>query len=145
MRFDIENQLCREQAFTGAATVSAYAYKKSSAEQDIAIGRRMAIMIMPTVAAGAGSTHVFDAIQADDKDLTTNKEVLSSISVLAADLTVGSVHELPIPPNVMDRLYLGLQNTATGGTTTVTVDAYLVPQDEIAQYKDFPKVIDALV
>ena len=54
MRFDIENQLSSAQAFTGAATVSTNSYKKQTAEQDIGIGRRMTLMLLPTVAAGSG-------------------------------------------------------------------------------------------
>lgn len=145
MRFDAENEICSAQAFTGAATVSENAYEKQTAAQDISIGRRMAMMVIPTVAAGAGSTHVFDVLQADNAALTSNPEVIASLTVLAAALTVGSVHEIPIPQGVMDKKYLGIQNTSTGGTTTVTVDCYLVPQDEIPKYKSFPKVVDAEV
>lgn len=140
LRHDIENQLSVAQAFTGAATVSTHSYKKQSAAQDISIGRRMALLVCPTVAAGAGSTHVLDVIQADDAALTSNVEVLGSVSVLAADLAVGDQIEIPIPQGVMDKQYIGFQNTATGGTTTVTLDVYLVPQDEIAKYKSFPKI-----
>lgn len=145
MRFDIENQVCVAQAFTGAATVSTHSYMKQSAAQDISIGRRMAFLIQVAVAAGAGSTHTFDLIQADDAALTSNVQVLNSISRTAAQLTKGSEHELPIPQGVLTKQYIGIRNTATGGTTTVTVDAYLVPQDEIAKYKSFPKVNDAIV
>lgn len=53
MRFDIENQLSVAQAFTGSATVSTHSYKKQSAAQDISIGRRMALLVLPTVAQGA--------------------------------------------------------------------------------------------
>jgi hypothetical protein len=45
------------------------AYKKQSAAQDLSIGRRMALLLIPKVAAGAGSTHTMDAIQADDAAL----------------------------------------------------------------------------
>jgi len=145
MRFDVENQVCSAQAFTGAATVSTNSYKKQSAAQDISIGRRMAFLISPTVAAGAGSTSVFEVIQADDADLTSNVEAVASISLAAAVLTVGSIHELPIPQGVLDQQFIGLRCTITGGVTTVTVDAYLVPQDEIVMYKSFPKVNDAEV
>lgn len=141
MRFDIENQLCVAQAFTGAATVSTNSYQKQSAAQDISIGRRMALLIIPTVAAGAGSTHTMECVQADNTALTTNLEVLATSTILAADLTVGSFHELPIPQGVMSRLHLGFRNSSTGGTTTVTLDVYLVPQDEIAKYKSFPKAV----
>ena len=145
MRFDVENQLCVAQAFTGAATVSTNSYKKGTAAQDISIGRRMALLLLPTVAAGAGSTHTMEVIQADDAALTSNVQVLATKSVLAAALTVGSTHELPIPEGVMTKQYIGFRNTSTGGTTTVTLDVYLVPQDEIAYYKSFPKVVDAEV
>lgn len=145
MRFDIENQLSVAQAFTGAATVSTNSYVKGTAAQDLSIGRRMALMIMPTVAAGSGSTHTMECIQADNAALTSNVEVLATKSILAAALTVGSVHELPIPQGVMTKKYIGFRNTSTGGTTTVTLDVYLVPQDEIPKFKTFPKVVDAEV
>ncbi len=145
MRFDIENQLSVAQAFTGAATVSTHSYKKQTAAQDISIGRRMALLIMATVAAGAGSTHTLEVIQATDAGLTAGVEVLGSITVLAADLIPGAEFELPIPQGTMDKQYIGFRNTATGGTTTVTLDVYLVPQDEIAKYKSFPKINDAAV
>lgn len=145
MRFDAENQLSSAQAFTGAATVSTNSYQKQSASQDLSIGRRMALMAVVTTAAGAGSTHTLDVIQADVTALTTNKTVLNSITVLAAAMTVGKVFEIPIPQGVMTRSHLGFQHTATGGTTTVSLDVYLVPQDEIPFYKPFDKVVDAEV
>lgn len=144
MRFDIENQLCRAQAFTATA-VSDYAFEKQTAAQDLSIGRRMAGLVCPKVAAGAGSTHVLAMIQADDKDLTTNVEVLGSVTVLAAALVPGVEIEIPIPQGVMTRKYIGFRDTISGGTETVTLDVYLVPQDEIAKYKSFPKVVDAAV
>ena len=145
MRFDIENQLSVAQAFTGAATVSTNSYKKQSAAQDLSIGRRMALLILPTVAAGAGSTHTMEAIEATDAALTASVGVIATKSILAAALTVGSAHELPIPQGIMTKQYIGFRNTSTGGTTTVTLDVYLVPQDEIPYYKSFPKVINAAV
>lgn len=145
MRFDIENQVSVAQAFTGSATVSTNSYAKQSAAQDISIGRRMAFLCMPTVAQGAGSTMVIEAIQADDAALTSNVEALNSVSVLAANFQLGDEVEVPIPQGVMTRKYLGTRVTLTGGTTTVTMDAYLVPQDEIAKYKSFPKINDAEV
>lgn len=145
MLFDIQNQLSVEQAFTGSATVSTNSYAKQTAAQDLSIGRRMALLAIPTVAAGAGSTHTLEVIQADDAALTSNVEVLAAKSVVAANLTVGSKHEIPIPQGVMTKKYLGFRNTATGGTTTVTLDVYLVPQDEIDYYKSFPKVVNAEV
>lgn len=145
MRFDIENQLSVEQAFTGAATVSTHSYKKQTAAQDISIGRRMALLVMPTANAGAGSTHTLEVIQADDAALTSNVQVLASVTKLAAELVKGKEIELPIPQGVMTKQYIGFRNSSSGGTTTVSLDVYLVPQDEIAQYKSFPKINHAIV
>ncbi len=145
MQWDVENQLSVAQSFTGAATVSLNSYQKQSAAQDLSIGRRMALLVMPTIAAGAGSTHTLEAIQATDSALTASIDVLATVTVLAAALIPGAQIEIPIPQGVMTKQFLGFRNTSTGGTTTVTLDVYLVPQDEIAKYKSFPKVVDALV
>lgn len=145
MMFDVENQLSVAQAFTGAATVSTNSYQKQTAAQDLSIGRRMALLVMPTVAAGAGSTHTLEVIQATDAALTTSIDVLATVTVLAAALILGAQIEIPIPQGVMTKQFLGFRNTSTGGTTTVTLDVYLVPQDDIAKYKSFPKAVDALV
>lgn len=141
MNFDIENQVCVAQAFTGAAAVSAHSYQKQSAEQDLSIGRRMAFLILPVVNAGVGSTLLIEAIQSAATALTS-ADVLSSISIAAADFVLGKQFELPIPQGTMSKQHLGIRVTITGGTTTATLDAYLVPQDEIAKYKSFPKAVN---
>jgi len=144
MRHDIENQLSVAQAFTATA-VSTHSYEKQTAAQDISIGRRMALAVYPTVAAGAGSTHVLEAIQADDAALTSNVQSLGSVTVLAAALVPGVEIEVPIPQGVMTKKYLGFRNTITGGVTTVTLDVYLMPQDEIPKFKTFPKINNVVV
>lgn len=145
MMWDVENQLSAAQAFTGAATVTTNSYKKQSASQDIFIGRRMALLLIPTVAQGAGSTMVFEAIDAADAALTTTVAALSSVSVLAASAPKGAYIECPIPQGLSAQQYIGGRVTLTGGATTITCDIYLVPQEEIAKYKSFTKVVDALV
>lgn len=145
MLLDVQNELSSAQAFTGAKTVSTNSYKKQSAAQDISIGRRIAVLVYVSVAAGAGSTHTFDAIQSTAADLGSSVDVLSTVTALAAALTAGTFVEIPIPQGVITKQYLGYQNTSTGGTTTVTCSAWLVPQDEIAKYKSFPKAVDAQV
>ena len=146
MRWDIENQLCRAQAFSGTgATLSAYSFEKQTAVQDLSIGRRMALSVLPVVAAGTGSSHYMECIQADDDALTSNVETIASVTVLAANLQKGDEIEIPIPQGVMTKKYVGFRNTISSGTTTVTLDVYLVPQDEIPKYKSFPKVVNAAV
>lgn len=145
MRFDVQNQLSVAQAFTGGATVSTNSYQKQSAAQDISIGRRMSLLCIVTTAAGAGSTHTMEVIQADDAALTTNVNSLNSLSIAAATLIKGYAFEIPIPQGVLTRTYIGFRNTSTGGTTTVSLDVYLVPADEIPAFKSFPKAVDAKV
>jgi hypothetical protein len=143
-RFDIENQLSVAQAFTGAATVSTHSYKKQSAAQDLSIGRRMALLVLPVVAAGAGSTVLIEAIQSADAALGT-PDVLASVSIAAASFIKGVEFEVPFPQGTMTKQYLGARVTITGGTTTATMDIYFVPQDENPKYKSFVKINDASV
>lgn len=142
LRFDAQNQLSVAQNFTGAATVSTNSYKKQTAAQDLSIGRRMALLVMSRDnEPGAGTTHTLEAIQADDAALTSNVEVLNTVTVTdTTDLALGKEVEVPIPQGVMSKQYLGFRHTAVGGTTTATLDVYLVPQDENAKYKSFPKI-----
>lgn len=147
MRFDYENQLSENQAFTGAQTVSEDSYKKVSIEQDISIGRRMALLVMSgnTEIGDVAATHTLEAIQADDDALTTNVEVIGSAVVLGAELIKGKEVEVPIRQGSMTREYIGFRHAATGGVDqTATLDVYLVPQDEIPKYKSFPKVNNSL-
>jgi hypothetical protein len=150
MRFDVGNQLSATQAFAGAATVTTNAYAISNYstvgnKPDMSIGRRMSLLVLVTTAAGAGSTHTWDSISADNSALTTNLTVLATVTNLAATLVAGYAFEVPIPQGSIAQLFLGGRNTSTGGTTTVTADIYLLPADEIPKYKSFPKVVDASV
>jgi hypothetical protein len=149
LKFDVENQMSDEQAFTGALTVSQNSYKKQTAAQDISIGRRMALLVLPvpgTVEADPAATHTIQAIQADDAALTVNVEVIGESVVLGAELAYGKEVEVPIRQGSMSRQYLGAQHSAVGGAAqTATLDIYLVPQDEIAEFKTFPKINDAIV
>ena len=142
MYFDVQNQVCTNQAFTGAATVSTDSYAKQTAAQDLSIGCRMAIAVY-FAAAGAGTTHTLEAIQADDAALSSNVESLATVTIPTTAVKLGEAVEVPIPQGVMTRKFLGLRHTAVGGTTTATINAYLMPQSDIAKYKSFPKVVDA--
>jgi hypothetical protein len=155
MRFDAENQLMVAQAIVGAApVVSQNSYQMASVNQDISIGRMMSILFAATVAAGAGTSAFLEVITAQDGALTTNIISIAQLTVPASQLSVGNSLELPIPkgslgntqsnvPNLNQ--FLGVRITLTGGVTTVTLDAYLMPSGDIAKYKSFPKVVDALV
>lgn len=144
IRFDVEDQVCVNQAFTATA-VSAHSIQKT-ATKDISIGRLMAMVVVPKVAAAGGAAYTLQAIQADNTALTTNQEVLGQVAAVDADLVLGQEIVIPIPQGTVDRAHLGFKAVMTGGTApTVTLDVYLVPQDEIAKYKSFPKAVHAAV
>lgn len=145
MLFDIENQLSAAQAFPGAVAVSQNSYAKQTALQDLSIGELLALLVLPTVAAGAGSSVQVEAIQADDAALTTNVTQIASATFLAADLALGKSGAVVIPPGSMKQQYLGARVTITGGVTTMTADIYLVAAEDIPKFKSFPKVVDAAV
>lgn len=144
MFLDVQNELSSSQAFTGAATVSTNSYQKQSAAQDIGIGRRIALLVYFHL-AGAGTTHTLEAIEATNAALSSGVAALSSVSITTAALPSDKFVEVPVPAYKMSKQYLGFRHTATGGTTTATISCWLVPQDEIAKYKSFPKVVDAEV
>lgn len=139
MRFDKETQLSADQAFTASA-VSTNAYDTKEALADISIGSRMAIGVYPKVAGAGGASWKLDAIQADNAALTTNVEVIGTVTVADADLKVGKEIEVPIVQGKKTRRFVGFRAAPTGGSTpTVTLDAYLMPQDEFASDKRFTK------
>lgn len=142
--YDIENQLSVAQAFTTTA-VTTNSYAKQSAAQDLSIGIMMSLLFIITTAAGTGTTVTFDAGQADSADLATNFTVLATSTALAAACSVGARFEVPYPKGSMSQLYLGGRVGCSGGTATVSADVFLVPTDNIAKFKSFPKVVDALV
>jgi hypothetical protein len=145
MRFDIQNQLSVAQAFTGGLTVSTNSYQKAAAVQDLSIGRRLSLYVAPTVAAGAGSTWTFELIQSDDAAQTVNVTILNTVTSLAAALYKGAHVEIPMPLGCLTQAYFGFQCSGTGGTVTVTLDVYIMVEDEDPYYRSFPKVVDALV
>lgn len=125
--------------------VSSDSYKKGAAAIDISIGRKMAFAVIPDGDAGGtavATSYLFEAIQADDAALTSNVEALGSVSVVGTEVLDGKVIEVPIA-KATDKQYLGVRVTPTGGTSpSVTLNAYLVPADEIPQNPYFSKVVD---
>lgn len=145
MRYDIQNQLSVVQAFGAGPTVSSNSYWKMTAAADPSIGRRMALLIYPVVAAGAGTSALIELIQADDAALSVNVNAVGSITVAAALLVPGDQFELPCPQGVLNQLYIGARVTLTGGVQTVSLDIYWVPQDEIVRFKSFINVTPVYV
>ena len=138
MYIDKEQQLSSAQAFTGAATVSTNVidFGNPTVKRQVGDGEPIGVGIHVTVAAGAGSTHVFEIIQSTVSAMTS-PDIIASVTMLAAALPVGKFVFLPLPPGFPTKEFIALRNTATGGTTTITVSAELTAQsmaDKIQTY-----------
>lgn len=138
MILDLQEQLSSAQAFTGAATVSTNVKDLGNVtpKRQIGDGNPVGVGIAVTVAAGAGSTHVFEIIQSATSNMGT-PDIIASVTMLAASLPAGARVFLGIPPGFPTKQFIALRNTATGGTTTITATAYLMQQsgfDKISTY-----------
>lgn len=114
------------QAFPGAATVSTNTIDlgPSVPVRELGTGEPVGFGIGVDVAAGAGSTVLVEVIQSASANLAA-PDVIASFSDLAAVFTAGALFFLPLPPGRPQKRYLGIRVTVTGGTTTVTITAWL--------------------
>lgn len=94
-------------------------------KRNIGEGEPLAILITVDVAGTGGGAYEFSAIQSANANLTSY-DVLASIFPAEADLSIGSVHMIPLPRNITKR-YVGLYFNNVSGVTGVTVTAVLVP------------------
>jgi hypothetical protein len=138
MYIDKEQQVSSAQAFTGAATVSTNVvpFTNTTIKRQVGDGEPIGFGIHVTVAAGAGSTHLFEIIQSAASNMSS-PDIIASVTMLAAALPVGKFVFLPVPPGFPTKEFIALRNTATGGTTTITVSAELTLQsmaDKIQTY-----------
>lgn len=114
------------QAFTGAATVSTNTIDlgPSVPARGIGTGEPMVIGCSVDVAAGAGSTALIEVIQSAAAALTS-PDVIGSFTDIAANLPAGRIFNIGIPNGYPTKRYLGIRETSTGGTTTITLTVWL--------------------
>jgi len=117
------------QAFTGAATVSTNTIDLSAVtpKREIGTGEPMGFAIQVDVAAGAGSTAVIEIIQSATANLAS-PTVIASFTALAAALPAGFLTFIAIPPGFPTQEFIGIRETSTGGTTTITLTSWLTTQ-----------------
>lgn len=141
MFHDIQNQLFAKKAVTTAAVVSD-AYTVGAVGADPSIGDQLSGLFEVTTAAGGtavATSYKLDVIQAADESFATS-DVLSSVTYAGSLFTVNTKWEVPIPQGKVNKLYLGLQITPTGGTSpTLSVSGYIVPSREIPVNTNFTK------
>ena len=131
-------QLSSAQAFA-ATGVSTNTVDLLAANLQIGDGEPMGIGIAVGVTAFASGTYVFDAIS-DDLATLASPTVLQSRTILAADLTAGSLHFVDIPPGTPIERYIGLRATLGGTTPTITLSAWVTSKEMFARLaKAYPK------
>lgn len=114
------------QAFPGAATVSTNTIDlgASAPSRQIGTGEPKGIGVITDVAAGAGSTVLIEIIQSANANLSS-PDVIGSFSDVAANFPAGAMRFIPLLQGYPMKRYLGIRETSTGGTTTITLTAWL--------------------
>jgi len=125
-------KLSEDQALT--ATANSTNYINLSNDRDVGKGEAMALVISVSVAAdfaNADETYNFQ-LETDDNTAFSSSTIVAGGTVIANDLTAGSIHAFPM--NLTNEQYLqGVFNL--GGTTpSVTIDAWVAPLDTVDQY-----------
>lgn len=129
MLLDLQELFSDAQAFTGAATVSTNVKDLGAVtpKRQIGDGELVGVGVTVDVAAGAGSTHTMEIIQSATSNMAT-PDIIGSITILAAVLVAGYRFFIPVFPGFPTKEFIAFRNTATGGTTTVTLTAFLTAQ-----------------
>lgn len=139
MFLDALTLLSDAQAVTTDA-VSTNTYDSGAAGNEIGRGEPLAVVITVDVAADfttGDETYTFEVIQSAAAALTS-PDILIQRAILAAALTAGSIHVIPIPPGAKTKRYLGM-NYNTGGTSpTITVTTAILPLSNVQQHAVYP-------
>lgn len=138
MILDTQALLSDAQAVTADA-VSTNTYDSGAAGNDVSIGEQLGVMITVDVAADfttGDEVYEFQVIQSAAANLSS-PDVLGLRAILAADLTAGSKHFLPIPMGSKTKRYLGLNYNVGGTSPSVTVTAAIVPSNFADVYKAY--------
>lgn len=127
MFVDAKLQLSDDQALT--ATAASTNVIDLGIDRDIGRGEPMCAVITVTTAAdtaNADETYSF-ALETDDNDSFSSATVLATYAPAAATLAAG--YQFIIPLAHENERYLRLNYTLGGTTPSVTVSAYLSPQN----------------
>lgn len=136
----IDSQLLLSDAQAiSADAVSTNTVDTGAAGNDITIGQELVIAIQVDVAADfttGDETYVFEAIQSAAANLGS-PDILASRAILAADLTAGSIHYLPLPAGAKTKRYLGLNYNVGGTSPSVTCTAFIQPANQVQAFKAY--------
>lgn len=113
----------------------------SSPSREIGSGEPMAMLFTVDVAADfttTDETYAFELIQSANANLSS-ADVLSRRVLTAAQLAIGAIFAIPVPPGTPTKRYLGANYDVGGTTPTITVTAALVPMKFIDMIKAYAK------
>lgn len=111
---------------------------------DPSVGEPLVAIITVGVAADhttGDETYEFDLITATASDLTTGQKIVEQRVLLFSQLTLGSVHQIPIPSGSIDQRFIGLKYIGGGTTPTVTVTAWIAPASMFQKTRDYSTAI----
>lgn len=127
MRIDENLKYCENQPITAAAASTNYV--NLGAAREIGAGEPLMAVVLVTEAFNNATDLTIALQQATDSAFTTPKTI-ESVKPALADLTLGAIFRLPIPPGVglqYQRLYFTPSGTAP---STGKLTAFVVPQSE---------------
>lgn len=138
---DAQVLLNEARALSGAGTtVSTHTMDLALADNGFDVGEPMCVEISVLVAAVGTGTYVFNPITSAAEGLGT-PTILTSRTILAAALTEGSQHIIPLPPGAIAQRYLGLQHVLGATDPAITITAHVVPLSMVERRKSYPDAI----
>lgn len=137
MFIDALGELCSSQAFTtDAVSENTIDLGNVTPNRQIGTGEPMCVVINVESAGTGAGAYRFDLIDDSDEALGSPR-IISSIFPTEAELSLGSIHVLPLPVGFPTQRYLGIQFDNVSGSTAVTVSAYLIPLSGVQAYKSY--------
>jgi len=125
---------------TNTTSYSSYTYDTGNVtpKRGIGTGEPLSVLFSIGVAASASAdSFVFDVVSCTSAtDVSAGIKVLASRTFTAATLAVNTQHVISIPPGSNDQRYIGIRYVLGNGDS-VTLDADLVPTNNIGLYKSY--------
>lgn len=140
MILDAQNQLSDSQVFTTnttTVTTNAIDLGNVTPKRTIGDGEPMAIAYFIEAVTGAADTFTFNLISSTASTLGSGVLVHARTRVLtAADIPVGSIVALPIPPGTPTQRYLG-GSAILGASDALTASAFILPLSFLSKLRDY--------
>jgi hypothetical protein len=137
MFHDIQNQLLNKAAATGLSTDVWDTGKVGGS--DISIGEPLSGLVVP-VTIGTAGTLTVDIIQSATSNMAA-PDIIATHTFTLATSDIDKQLEVVLAQGVISKQFLAF---SFSGTAVLTASAYLVPCDQVAVNKFFPKVYPSI-